>query len=103
VGTTTISLPDEQIARLRILAIASGRSLDAVLREAVDTYLAGRADTPTTRATPPANDIPDDEWQARFGTVIERIRRAGPTDLTPAEIEREITLAREEARHRLSD
>ena len=35
--------------------------------------------------------------------VTERIRQASPSDLTPDEIEREITLAREEARQVVAD
>jgi hypothetical protein len=99
VATTTITLPDDQLARLRILALTSRHSLDEVVREAVDAYLASLPETPTPRVIEPPNDIPDAEWQARFDAVTERIRQAGPTDLTPEEIEREITLAREEARH----
>jgi hypothetical protein len=54
------------------------------------------------RVIEPSNDIPDEEWKARFDAITERIRQSGPTDLTPEEIEREITLAREEARRALS-
>ena len=165
-ATTTISLPDDQIARLRLVALSSRRSLDEVVRDAIDAYLASLPESATPRViepppgppspewqarfdealarirarvpadlTPeeidaeidaawqevrqerrarrmhntrsrviePTNDIPDAEWQARFDAVTERIRQAGPTDLTPEEIEREITLAREEARQVLAD
>jgi len=46
--------------------------------------------------------LPDPEWQAEFDAVAERIRQAGPIELTPEEIEHEITLAREEARRIMS-
>jgi hypothetical protein len=165
VATITISLPDDQLARLRRHALEVGRSLDEVVQEAADAYLANLPDAPApradestpaspngsvrpaTRMTPdgvrlhippdmspeeaeallaeptpqgrrerlaawlmsrgarviePTNDIPDDEWKARFKAVTEQLRQAGPTDLTPEEIEQEITLAREEARRILS-
>lgn len=101
--TTTISLSDDRLARLRQLAFTTHRSLDDVVGEAVDTYLAGHMPAAPTRITEPANDIAEDEWQARFQAVTDHIRQAGPTDLTPDEIEREITLAREEARRIVSD
>ena len=101
-ATATISLPDDQLAQLRLYAAMKGRRLDEVIGEAVEAYLASLPDLPTPRVTEPSNDIPDDEWQARFDAVVERIRQAGPTDLTPEEIEREITLAREEARQDVS-
>ena len=101
-ATATISLPDDQWAQLRLYATMKGRPLDEVIREAVEAYLASLPDLPTPRITEPSNDIPDEEWQARFDAVVERIRAAGPSDLTPEEIEREITLAREEARQAMS-
>jgi predicted DNA-binding protein len=102
VATTSISLPDDQLARLRLLALMQRRPLDEVIREAIDAYLAQLPDLPTTRVTEPTNDLPDAEWQARWDAVAERIRQAGPTQLTPEELEREITLAREEARREMS-
>ncbi len=41
--TAHISLPDDQMARLRLLAIASRRCLDEVIRDAVDRYLANES------------------------------------------------------------
>ena len=101
-ATTTISLPDDQLARLRLYAAMKGRSPDDVIREAVEAYLAQLPDLPTPRVIEPEITLPDAEWQARWDAVAERIRAAGPTDLTPEEIEREITLAREEARRIMS-
>jgi len=75
-----------------------GRSPDEIIREAVEAYLAQLPDLPTPRVREPEVMLPDAEWQARWDEVTERIRQAGPTDLTPEEIEREITLASEEAR-----
>jgi hypothetical protein len=101
-ATATISLPDDQWAQLRLYAAMKGRRLDDVILEAVQAYLAALPDLPTPRVTEPEVTLPDPEWQARFDAVAERIRQAGPTDLTPEEIEREITLAREEARQIMS-
>ena len=165
---TSIALTDEQLARLLRHAETSGRSLDEVVREAVDTYLSHLPETAAQRDAEPASGSadapwqppvirigadgaqvpippamladevaellaqpssrargdylrswlekrvarvihepppgpPDLEWQARFDAVTERIRQAGPIDLTPEEIEREITLARQEARRAMSD
>ena len=102
-ATTTISLPDDQFARLRLLALSSRRSLEEVVREAIDAYLASLPETATPRVIEPPSGPPSPEWQARFDAVTERIRQAGPTDLTPEEIEREITLAREEVRQVIAD
>jgi len=43
-ATTTISLPDDQWARLRLHAAMKGRPLDDVIREAVEAYLASLPD-----------------------------------------------------------
>ena len=60
-ATTTISLPDDQLARLRQHALVSQRSLDDVMREAVDDYLARLPESNGSQdATSPA-DPPDDD------------------------------------------
>lgn len=162
---TIISLPDDQLARLRQHAHASQRSLAEVVRAAVDAYLVqlpgngvgpgneplaaptdpgwhpvtkmtpdgvhlrippamtpGEAEALASQPTPearrkylaawlgkrgahviePPNDIPDEEWQARFDAVTERIRQAGPTDLTHEEIEALITEVSAEVRRELA-
>jgi hypothetical protein len=70
--------------------------------EARRERIARRAIAHGARVVEPPNDIPEAEWRARFDHVTEHIRQSGPTDLMPDEIEREITLAREEARRTLS-
>jgi hypothetical protein len=102
VATTSISLPDDQLARLRLLALMQHRPLDEIIRVAVEAYLAQLPDLPTPRIRQPEVKLPDPKWQARWDAVTARIREAGPTDLTPEEIEQEITLAREEARRAMS-
>ena len=73
-ATATISLPDDQLARLRLYAAMKGRRLDEVIGEAVEAYLASLPDLPTPRVIEPSNDIPDDEWQARFDALMKRRR-----------------------------
>jgi hypothetical protein len=98
VATTTISLPDDQIARLRLVALSSRRSLDEVVREAIDAYLASLPETATPRVIEPPPGLPSPEWQAEVEAALARIRARVPADMTPDEIEHEITLASEEAR-----
>ena len=97
-ATTTISLPDDQFAQLRVLAFLSQRSLDEVVREAVDAYLASLPETATPRVTEPPPGPPSSEWQAEVDAALVRIRARVPVDMTPEEIEAEITAASEEAR-----
>jgi hypothetical protein len=98
VATTTISLPDDQLAQLRLLALSSRRSLDEVVREAVDTYLTNLPEVPASRVTEPPPGSPTPEWQAEVEAALARIRAHVPTDMTSDEIEYEITLVAEEAR-----
>lgn len=62
-ATTTISLPDDRLARLREHALASQRSLDEVVREAVDAYLAQLPETHVPSVTEPPSVPPDTSWQ----------------------------------------
>lgn len=97
-ATTTISLPDDQLARLRLVALSSRRSLDEVMREAVDAYLASLPESPSPRVIEPPPGPPSPEWQAEVEAALARIRARVPADMTPEEIEHEITIASEEAR-----
>jgi hypothetical protein len=98
VATTSISLPDDQLARLRLLSLMQRRPLDEVIREAVDAYLAQLPDLPTPRVTEPPPGPPSPEWRARFDAALAAIRAQVPADLTPEEIEAEINAAWEEVR-----
>ena len=95
---TNIYLQEDQSRLLRHLAIEEGRSFTDVVREALEEYLARRGLTvrPSVAVTPP--EMPDDEWRARFDAVLARIRSRVPPDMTPDEIEAEITAASEEVR-----
>jgi plasmid stability protein len=98
VSTTTIELPDDQLGRLRLRAAMTNRKLDDVIREAVEAYLASLPDLPAPRVTEPEIELPNAEWQAKFDDLLSQIRSKVPADMTPEEIEREITLASEEVR-----
>jgi hypothetical protein len=98
VATTTISLPDDQVARPRLHALSSRRSLDEVVREAVGAYLAQLPESATPRVIEPPPGPRSPEWQARFDAALARIRAQVPPDMTPEAIEAEITAAADEAR-----
>ena len=80
----TIDLPEDQIRELEQLAASERRSLDEVVQFAVGDYLArrrGRTD-----------------WAKRFEEAVERIREGIPPDISPDEIEADVTAAWEEHR-----
>ena len=95
---TNIYLDEEQARVLRHLAIEEGRSFTDVVREALNTYLAQRGLVATSRVTGPLRSMPYEEWKSSFMDAVERMRAHIPPDITPDEIEAEITAAREEVR-----
>jgi hypothetical protein len=68
---TSIALTDEQLARLREHAQASGLSLDEVVREAVDAYLAGVTEPAAPLDVEPASEAAEAPWQPIVRTAIE--------------------------------
>lgn len=96
--TTTVTLPSDQLAQLKLLALKTRRSLDEVIRDAVTEYLAQLPDSDVLRVTEPPPGPPDPEWRADMQERLARIHAGVLADLTPEEIEHEITLASEEAR-----
>jgi Arc/MetJ-type ribon-helix-helix transcriptional regulator len=74
----TIDLTDEQLRELEQVAAREHRSVDDVLQRAVGDYLARRH-----------GDWAD--WNRRFDAVVARFRAEVPEDLTPEQIEAEIT------------
>ena len=80
-----IHLDDARVRALERVAAEQRLSLDEVLRNAVDAYLEGCA-----RAARP--------WEERFADVVGRFRAGVPADMTPDEIEAEITANWEEYR-----
>lgn len=96
--TAHISLPDDQMARLRLLAIASRRCLDEVIRDAVDRYLANESEPAGTGTVNLPTPHVEPEARAAAVAALARLHAHVALDLTSEEIEQEITLAAEEAR-----
>jgi hypothetical protein len=66
---TNIYLDDRELAALRSLSRQTGRPVAHLVREAVDAWL----DQQGVRV------IPEDEWQARFSTLLDRRARLAET------------------------
>jgi hypothetical protein len=80
-----IFLDNERLRALEQVAAEERVSLDEILRRAVDSYLRQRA----------ANSRP---WAERLDEVLACFREGAPADMTPEEIEAEITANLEEYR-----
>jgi hypothetical protein len=82
---TNIYLDDDQLRALKHLAVEEHQSQAVLVRRAVDEFLArrfkGRAD-----------------WGERFDALVQRIQTRIPADITPEQIEADITAARHEVR-----
>ncbi len=74
----TIELDDEQAQALERLAAREQRSVSDILQLAVSDYLARRG-----------RDWSD--WNRRFEAFVQQARADMPQDLTPEEVEAEIT------------
>lgn len=81
----TVQVPDEQARELAHLAAQEHRSLDELVQLALGDYLARRR-----RAR--------SDWVRRFDDVVARFRAGVPPDMTPEEIEADITANWEEYR-----
>jgi predicted transcriptional regulator len=82
---TNIYLEEEQLRALKHLAAEERQSVANLVREAVDDYLARR--------------MADEAlWRERFQTLIESVRSRIPAEVPPAEIEADISAARDEVR-----
>ena len=82
---TNIYLDEEQIRALKYLAVEEDKSLADLVREAVDRLLAERGAART-------------DWPARLDALLQRMRQRLPQEVGPAEVERDITRASDEAR-----
>ena len=82
---TNIYLDDDRLQVLKHLAAEERQSVAVLVRRAVDDYLAKRL-------------ADDTEWRQRFDQLMHRVRGRVPEDVTPEEIESDITAAREEVR-----
>ena len=80
----TVELPDDQVRELERLAAEQRVSVDALVQHAVGDYLARRRE----RA----------EWGGRWDALVADIQSRMPPDVTPEEIEADITAASEELR-----
>jgi hypothetical protein len=98
VATTTISLPDDQLARLRQHALASARSLDEVVQEAVNAYLSHLPKNGATSGTEPPHAPADPEWEPVTRIAADGTRVRIPTDLSPEEADAYVQQPSPEAR-----
>jgi hypothetical protein len=95
---TNIYLDEAQSRLLRHLAIEANRSFTDLVREALDEYLERRGLGDGLKLSKEASFTSDDEWTARVHAVLNRLHAGAPIDLSPDEIEAEITKARGEVR-----
>ncbi|HLH72642.1 MAG TPA: CopG family transcriptional regulator [Chloroflexota bacterium] len=82
---TNIYLDPEQVRALKHLAAEENCSLAELIRRAIDQYIANRAGDDAT-------------WHERLDAFLARVREGLPRDVSPEEIEADITAAREEVR-----
>lgn len=86
---TNIYLDEEQLGALRALSESRGEPVAALVRQAVDGWLAENGVRP----------IPADEWERRFDDLLSRrarvARRVKPA---PARVERDVSAAVAEVR-----
>lgn len=86
---TNVYLDEAQLGALRAVSESRGESVAALVRQAVDDWLAEKGMRP----------IPVDEWERRFDALLERrarvARRVKPA---PARVERDVAAAVAEVR-----
>ena len=80
-----IDLTDDQLKQLEQLAVKNRRSVEEMVQIAVGDYIARRT-------------VDWDEWGRQFDALVARVQAHMPPDVTPEEIEADITAAREEVR-----
>ncbi len=80
----TIELSEDQLRKLEKLAASEQRTLDEVVQFAIGDYLARRQGRSA--------------WAKRFGEAVEQVRAGIPPDVTPDEIEADVTAAWDEYR-----
>lgn len=82
---TNIYLEERQLRALKHIAAEERQSVADLVRCAVDAYLAKRL-------------AEDAEWRNRLFQLLEDVQSRMPADVTPEEIEADITAARNEVR-----
>lgn len=80
--TTTVELEEEQLQELERLAAKGSASVQDLVRQAVGQFL----------------QTNDDGWSSRFDALAARVRARIPSDVTPDQIESDISEAAIEAR-----
>ena len=80
-----VTLDAEEVQALQRIAVRDGRTVHDLVRQAVHDFVAQR-------------DIADQEWRERLDRLVERVRSRIPPEITPEEIEADITAARAEVR-----
>jgi hypothetical protein len=82
---TNIYLEEEQLRALKHLAAEERQSVADLVRAAVDDYLARHLADETL-------------WRERLDTLLTRVRSRAPSDTPSAEIEADVSMARDEVR-----
>jgi predicted transcriptional regulator len=82
---TNIYLDEDQVRALKHLAAEHEQSVAELVRQAVDNYLAQEFDN-------------DEVWQQRMSDLVKRLRDRNSPEATSAEVEADVSLAREEVR-----
>jgi len=86
---TNVYLDEAQLGALRAMAESRGEPVAALVRQAVDEWLAENGVRP----------IPVDEWERRFDELLERrVRVAGRVKPAPAHVDRDVAAAVAEVR-----
>ena len=93
-----LTIDREQERLLRRLADQQRRPVAEILHDAIEDYLARQGVSSVAGSNGPRRLLPEDEWRSRFAAVVARLQATAPRDLSPDEIEAEITAAWEEAR-----
>jgi hypothetical protein len=86
-----LKVPADLHVRLKIHAARKGTSLQALITHWLKEKL---AEGEREAAVPPV----DPEWQERFRRLLAKAQSGDTEDLTPEELEHEVTLAQDEAR-----
>ena len=96
---TNVYLEEEQSRLLRHLAVEENRSFTDLVREALSEYLVRRGVSRYGRIVhePPTGEA-GEKARREFMTSLETIWANLPDDMSPEEIEHEITLARQEVK-----
>ena len=92
---TNIYLEEDQLRRLKHIAVEEGRSFTELVRQALQEFL---------QHYKPAAELTSSvtEWNRRLEQLLARVRRRASA-FSPEEIEADITVASKEARRRRPD